>query len=57
MSELNWKEFQVSNPKFGVKLVSELTEEQAKTELCIAIDLIEKIVECNQNAIEISKGK
>ena len=41
MKEKDWSNYQVDNPVYGVKLVSELTEKQAKTELCIAIELIE----------------
>jgi hypothetical protein len=55
MNKNDWKKYQVDNPKYGVKLVSQLTESEAKTELCIAIELIEKLLECNQNAIEIAR--
>lgn len=57
MNKNNWSEYQVDNPIYGVKLVSELTEKQAKTELCIAIELIEKLLDCNHRAIKIAEGK
>jgi hypothetical protein len=57
MNKTDWSKYQVDNPVYGVKLVSELTEKQAKTELCIAIELIEKLIACNQEAIRISQLK
>lgn len=54
MTKKDWKEFQVCNPDFGTKLVSELTEEQAKNELCVAIDILERVLECNKKAIEVA---
>lgn len=40
------KGYQVDNPEFtpSVKLVSELTEHEAKYELCLAMDLIRKLL-------------
>jgi len=38
-----WKNYQVEGPKGGIKTVDELTESQAKDELCKAMDLIEKM--------------
>ena len=57
MKEKDWSNYQVDNPVYGVKLVSELTEKQAKTELCIAIELIEKLLACNHQAIILAKEK
>jgi len=57
MNKKDWSNYQVDNPKYGVKLVSELTEAQAKTELCIAIELIEKLLGCSYQAIEIAQKK
>ncbi len=56
MNKTDWSSYQVYDPKNGVKLVSELTEKQAKTELCIAIELIERLLEFNQNAIDLVKN-
>jgi len=53
MNKNDWNKYQVTNVSFGTKLVSELTLAQAKTELCIAIDMIEQMVECNKKAISI----
>lgn len=57
MNKKDWSNYQVDNPKYGVKLVSELTEAQAKTELCIAIELIERLLGCSYQAIEIAQKK
>jgi hypothetical protein len=57
MNKKNWSTYQVDNPEYGVKLVSELTEFQAKTELCIAIELIEKLLGCSYQAIELAQKK
>jgi hypothetical protein len=57
MNKTDWSKYQVDNPVYGVKLVSELTEKQAKTELCIAIELIEKMIACNEEALQIAQRK
>lgn len=55
MNKRDWSKYQVNNPEYGVKLVSELTEKQAKTELCNTIELIEKLIEYNKKALELIK--
>ena len=57
MNKNDWSKYQVDNPVYGVKLVSELTEKQAKTELCIAIELIERLIDCNKEALRISEER
>jgi len=53
MTKNDWTKYQVNNPLFGVKLVSELTEKQAKNELCFCIEVIEQILEFNENLTKI----
>jgi hypothetical protein len=53
MNKSDWNKYQVTNVSFGTKLVSELTLAQAKTELCIAIDMIEQMVEHNKKAMQV----
>ena len=39
-----WKDYQVDGPPYGgVKKVSEMTEAEAKDELCVAMDLIAEL--------------
>ena len=52
----DWKTYQVNIPGKGSKLISELTLMEARNELCECIDILEKVLECNQQAINIAKG-
>ena len=54
MDKRDWNKYQV-NTKDGIKLVMNLTEKQAKTELCLAIELIEQLTELNQRGLDLLK--
>lgn len=54
MDKKDWNKYQVST-KNGVKLVSELKHDEAKTELCLAIELIEQLTELNQKGLDLLK--
>jgi hypothetical protein len=41
--EAKWKSYQVDSRKLGVKLVADLTEAEAKTELCKAMEALENL--------------
>jgi len=54
MDKRDWCKYQI-NTKDGIKLVSDLSEKQAKTELCLAIELIEQLTELNQKGLDLLK--
>lgn len=54
MNKSDWKKYQVST-KDGIKLVSELKPDEAKTQLCQAIELIEQLTELNQKGLDLLK--
>ena len=54
MDKRDWKKYRI-NTKDGIKLVSDLNEKQAKTELCLAIELLEQLTELNQKGLDLLK--
>jgi hypothetical protein len=62
MKNKKWKNYQVDSPIYSrkdsnnpncittVKTVAELTEAEAKNELCLAMDLIEKLLTHSHNS-------
>ncbi len=54
MDKKDWKKYQV-NTVTGVKLVSQLSTTEAKTQLCLAIELIEQLTELNQKGLDLLK--
>ena len=49
--KLKWDTFQVSDPIKGTKLVSQLSTDELRDELCYAIDYIDKLVALRDEAI------
>jgi len=52
MNKTDWDKYQVNNPIFGIKLVSELTEKQAKNELCFCIEILQQILDFNDKVVK-----
>ena len=51
-----WQNFQADNPKKGYnKTVDELTEAEAKEEWCDAMEVIQKMMACADDVIEIAR--
>lgn len=53
--KLEWETFQVSDPIKGTKLVSQLSPDELRNELCYAIDYIDKLVALRDEAIAALK--
>jgi hypothetical protein len=53
----DWKTYQVNIPGKGVKLISELTITEARNELCECIDILEKVLDCNRQALKIANNE
>lgn len=54
MDKIDWRKYQV-NTEDGVKLVFDLNEKDAKTQLCLAIELIEQLTDLNQKGLNLLK--
>ena len=54
MDKKDWEKYQVTTDD-GVKLVSQLTITEAKTQLCQVIELIEQLAELNQQGLDLLK--
>jgi hypothetical protein len=54
MNKDDWRSYQIKSKK-GMVLVADLTEEEAKNELCQVIELLEQVIELNQRVLEIVK--
>lgn len=54
MDKKDWTKYQVTTDD-GVKLVSQLTTTEAKTQLCQVIELIEQLAELNQQGLDLLK--
>lgn len=52
----HWDNYQIDSKIFGVKSVRELTEEEAKDELCKAIDAIEAMRDLGQKIDEVAEA-
>jgi translation elongation factor P/translation initiation factor 5A len=52
MDKKDWEKYQVTTDE-GVKLVSQLTITEAKTQLCQVIELIEQLAELNQKGLDL----
>ena len=56
MEEYNYEDYYVSDDDKGTsQLVSELTEKEAKDELCKNLDLVNLMIEHLNNALECAK--